>query len=122
MCLTEQLSMSPAASPQSWFNTSLILAEISTGCTVIWFDSPVLDEERDRRRAMEIKNAAAPSRLISYFILMVFSAPEHFSKDFQSSWSCRNASGSLDGNVEDVQDCVSAVLVPLLQGRAWLSP
>lgn len=55
MCLIEQLSMSPAASPRSWFNTSLILSEISTGCSVIWFDSPVLDEKRDRKTAMEIK-------------------------------------------------------------------
>lgn len=99
MCLTEQLSMSPAASPQSWFNTSLILAVISTDCTVIWFDSPMLDEKRDRRTAMEIKNAAAPSKVISYFILKVFSVPENFYKDFQSSWSCRNASCRLDGNV-----------------------
>lgn len=99
MCLTEQLSMSPAASPQSWFNTSLILAEISTGSSVIWLDSPMLDEKRDRKKAMEIKNAAAPSKLISCCILKVFSVPEHFHKDFESSWSCRNASSRLDGNV-----------------------
>lgn len=91
--------MSPAASPLSWFNTSLILAEISTGCSVIRFDSPVLDEKRDRKTATEIKNAAAPSKRISCCILKVFSVPEHPHKDFKSSWSCRNASSRLDGSV-----------------------
>lgn len=48
---------------------------------------------------MEIENAAAPSKLISCFILKVFSVPEDFYEDFESSWSCRNASSRLDGKV-----------------------
>lgn len=45
------------------------------------------------------KNAAAPLKHMSCFILEVFSVPGHFYEDFECSWSCRNASSCLNGIV-----------------------